>query len=434
MTKLSQIKKKMGEFLVLKDDFIFEVIFGTIINNGLLDNTNPIWLLVVGVSSGGKTSLVAPFSGINIQGKRGVRFCDDCNEKSFLSGFKIRNPVTQKMEQVSMLHEMDRDGHKNMIFSDFSSILSKNPLVKNEILTQFRLINDGDMSKYTGTGAVKPWKGRQGFLGCGTASVYRELETAKAVGERFTYYWLDQPSHEEIIQKQFESVHSSKEITAIMQPFYNDYYNGVWDFLQSVGMPETPLTSEQEKRVQDAVIFCVKGKVTVDQDFRTGRIIGMPNEISVGRDNKSTHNILKAVHLMDAYEKGDRNIPIDDSRIAMIEKISFSAITRERRKILEILASTQDKLSGTQVGNRNGLGLDNQSIQRFLTPLHAVGLIQKDESSNPHKFFIHKDKEKTREFILRASKGVREPEQTSFDVAEVEEEGEPWGLGRADDS
>src|SRR3990167_10800689 len=127
MTKLKDILDEFSKYIVIKDPEILRMIFAAMVGNSIIDS-DPIWLLIVAPSSGGKTTLLAPL--VNIPH---VHFCDDLSEKSLLSGFKGK-------KETSLLKII---GSGHMVVSDLTSILLKNPVVKGEILSMLKLVYDG---------------------------------------------------------------------------------------------------------------------------------------------------------------------------------------------------------------------------------------------------------------------------------------------------
>lgn len=403
--KLSDIKTAFDDYLIIKDKWVVDIILATVIGNSLLDR-DPIWTMIVAPSSGGKTSILAPCVSLE-----NVTFVDDVTEKSFLSGYKAGG------KDPSLLKKIGTNGI--MAFSDFTSILAKDPGSRGEILTQFKLIYDGSLSKHTGTGGAE-WKGKVGFIGAATPDVYSMLEGARSLGERFAYYWVDQPSDSEIVAKQRTVNISSKEITAVMSVMYLEYCIAVREFRDEHGLPEFSMTEEQRDRIRRAAMFCVNGKATVHTNFKSGKVDQIPNKAGVGRDNKMFDGLLHATQLMDAYEANDPEMVVTDDRIAMVEKCAYSSITRERRKILEILAEHDSAMTPSDIGAQEGLGLEKASVEMYLHPLHAVGLIKKDTSiKNSHRWKISDDE--TKEFIKKVSKNVRE----TFQVPGIDLSSEP---------
>lgn len=402
--KLKDIENEFDKYIARKDPWVLSLIMATLVGNALI-NRDPIWSMIVAPSSGGKTTFIAPATGVSY-----VYFIDDMTEKTLLSGYKVKG------KEVSLLTTI---GSGIMAFSDFTSILSKNPNSRGEILTQLKLVYDQKVTKYTGTGSSK-WEGKIGFLGAATPDIYYHLESGRSMGERFLYYWLEQPTDEEIAAKQQGVKISANEITKLMAPMYGEYCQSVREWIGEHGLPDLSITKEQRERIWRAAIFCVNGKATVHTNYKTGKVDQIPNKAGVGRDSKMFDALLHALQIMDAMEAGDPKKPVSDERIEMIEKCAYSSINRERRKILEILGESATPMSGSQIGASKGLGLEKESVEIYLAPLHAVGLISK-KAGNPHTWFI--EDAKIREFVRKVSKRVKDatPERGNV-IGEVSDE------------
>jgi hypothetical protein len=303
-----------------------------------------------------------------------------------------------------------------LVFSDFTSILSKNPMSSAEILGQLRLVYDGTFIKQTGVGKIE-WKGKMGVLAASTPDVYHKLEEARSMGERFGYYIMEQPNDEEIALKQEEVNMSSKDISLAMQPFYREYFVGIKAFKEKHGVLPLTMTTEQKRRLRKATQLSVLGKATVHLNKKSGKVDQIPNKAGVGRDNKMAEASLHAFQLMDAYENDNPALPLQDERIELIEKMTYSSLSRERRKVLEILAHAYTDISASKIGTERGLGLDKDSVELYLTPLHAVGLIKKVVAGSMHTWRIA-DKA-TKEFVLRVSAGLDDDIPQSTDEEDI---------------
>lgn len=391
--KLAQLKDEFSKYIVLRDPWVLDMIIGTVIGNSLIER-DPIWTMVVAPSSGGKSTLLAPLSGLGF-----VHFIDDMTEKTLISGYKLKG------KDMSLLSAIGSKGV--MAFSDFTSILSKNPLSRGEILTQLKLVYDGKLTKFTGTGKGA-WDGKIGFIGAATPDIYTMLESSRSMGERFVYYWMEQPTDGEIADKQKEVKLSAKNISLLMEEHYKDYCRGVSQWVEKHGVPELQVTDEQRARIRKAVIFCVNGKATVHTDIRTGFVDQIPNKAGIGRDNKMFDALMLIMQIMDAYETDNPDMVVSDERVSMIEKCAYSSITREKRKLLEILANApQSGLNATEIGASEGLGLSKKPVERLMDPLHAVGLVRKVIAGRTdHRWVLGNDND--RDFILSVSKNVTE--------------------------
>lgn len=401
MTKLADIKTEFEKYFVVKDPWAIEVILATLIGNMCIDR-DPLWLMMIGASSGGKTTLLAPCYTI-----RNVHFLDDLTEKTLLSGYKIKG------KEASFLRKV---GSGVLCFSDFTSILAKGKDQRGEILTQLKLVYDGKLTKETGTGSIS-WTGKIGAVCASTPDVYTYLENSRSMGERFLYYWLEQPTNEEIMEKQGTHTLSARDMTEALQELYKDYFENVEAFQEEHNI-KLSLNKEQRERVKAAAIFCVNGKATIHTDFKTGRPDAIPNISGVGRDAKIFDTLLHSLQLMNCYEHDNQGLMVEDWMVDVVEKCAYSSINRERRKILEILANDGQPMTTSEIGASEGLGLEKDMVLQYLAPLHAVGIIRKLTATGTHKWKIEDDR--ISDFVLKVSHSV--VDRSPVKAIEVENE------------
>lgn len=395
--KIADIVKEFEKYIVIKDEWGVRLILATLLGNALI-RRDPLWLILVAPSSGGKSTLLAPAAAVP-----SVFFLDDLTEKTFLSGYKIKGKEASLLKLI---------GSGVMCFSDFTTILAKNPMSRGEILSQLRLVYDGTFSKRTGVGEVS-WKGKMGCIAAATPDVYQILEQSRSMGERFIYYTLDQPTDQEIVHKQEEVKMSSKEITEEIMPMYREYCEEVNKFVKENGMPDLSMTKDQQERVHRAAIFCVSAKATVHLDFKTNQPDSLVSRPGVGRDRKMFNTLLHSLQVMKAYETNDINATVDDDMIRLVEKCAYASVSRERRKVLEILTKYKEPMGGTQIGATDGFGLPKEAVDKYLFALHAVGLIDRNTEIKPYTWTI--ESEETKDFI----RGVADITTTDNEVSDA---------------
>lgn len=393
--KLNIIKKNWEKYLIIVDEWPVDMILATIVGNAFIPG-NSLWVILVAQSSGGKTTLLRPIESIP-----SVYFLDDLTENTFISGYRLKGKETSLLKII---------GNGVMAFSDFTTILSKNPVSRGEILSQMRVIADGNMKKMTGQGSLPAWKGKIGMIGACTPSIYFHLEQGKSMGERFIYYWIDQPTDEQIAQKQSECYISAIDMQNVMAPMYLEYCLDMRNWIDQNGLPEFKLTQEQRLRINRASIFCVKAKATVHTNFKTGKVDQIPDQAGVGRDNGNFNTLLHTFQLMDCFENDDINTPISEDRIRLIEKCAYSSINRERRKILEILAVANTPLSTSKIGTLHDLNLEKEAVEMYLNPLYAVGIIKKHVDGN-RGFRWSIEDEEVKKFIKSVAKNLPDEEK-----------------------
>ena len=378
MTKLRDVIAEFDKYIILKNaESTLKVVMGNIVSNILIKG-NPVWTNLIAPSSGGKTTLLAPLGGMSV-----CFMLNDLTDKTLMSGYKVGG------KEYSVLKLAN---NRVIIIPDFTTILSKNPQLRGEILGQLRQVYDGEFIKYTGTGKIM-WKGKIGMLlGC-TPAIYRELEGARAMGERFNYYNMEVPTDEEVANKIAQVRMSADEITELVAPVYIDYFDKMADWAEKNNYDGTilNLTKEQEDRIKFAAKFCVSAKATVSTDFKTGKGDSMPSKAGLGRDYNAFLQSIRGWVMMDAWERDDPTYhEVSELCIILVEREAYSSLSRERRKILEILSMTDEKLSASEIGTREGFGLEKESVEKYLAPLYAIGIIQKipGKSGQANRWYI----------------------------------------------
>ena len=79
--KLNELKQKIQTVQYFEDTSIIDVTIASIVCN-FLQLEDPVWLLIIGASSGGKSQIIRPVSMTNPL----IHRIDDVTENTFLSG------------------------------------------------------------------------------------------------------------------------------------------------------------------------------------------------------------------------------------------------------------------------------------------------------------------------------------------------------------
>ncbi len=137
---------------------------------------DPIWLILIGPSSSGKSQVLRPLS---LTDNKFLHRVDDLTENTFLSAMAGADK--------SLLTKIGK--HGMIVISDLTVLFSKSSEARSTILSQFRMIYDGEMTKHAGN-LPEPlkWEGYVGILAGSTPSIYVNFEEVADMGERFIYY------------------------------------------------------------------------------------------------------------------------------------------------------------------------------------------------------------------------------------------------------
>lgn len=168
------------------------VVLGTVAANMMMGM--PVWVMLVGSSSSGKTLLLEMLGGLCPDEKLAVK---DAEKRVHIVG-AIKSPsallsgVAKKDQGKGATGGLLRQvGARGMIvMTDFTGMLTlpREPL--HEMIGALRYVFDGRYSRPLGTegGRVLEWKGRVGFLGASTPAIDRHSGLIGEMGERWVYY------------------------------------------------------------------------------------------------------------------------------------------------------------------------------------------------------------------------------------------------------
>ncbi|MDK2742420.1 MAG: hypothetical protein NDI90_05855 [Nitrospira sp. BO4] len=136
----------------------------------------PIWLLIAGAPSSGKTEGV-----LLLKGAPNVTYLDAMTENSFVSGYIDKKTGQGPAQQL--LTDLDE---KCLIVKDLTTIFSMRDDRVRKILGDFQSIYDGEYAKATGTLGLKSFQSTFGMMACITPLALHKHHTYMSmVGGRF---------------------------------------------------------------------------------------------------------------------------------------------------------------------------------------------------------------------------------------------------------
>lgn len=212
--KLSQIKELYNQTYFMIDDMVLDLILAVTLGGKMPGD--PIWLMIIGGSSSGKSEL------INIVGEvKFVHQISNLTENAFLSG------AGRQGDDNSLLHQIGTTGV--IVMKDFTSILSMRDDKKDMILGQMREIFDGYITKKTGNRKeVDEWRGKLNFIGGVTDTIYSKTEKSSAMGPRFINYVMpafDREQRLKMLKAASKNTNDIKDKRAIIQVMVRDFIN-----------------------------------------------------------------------------------------------------------------------------------------------------------------------------------------------------------------
>jgi hypothetical protein len=177
--RLVQIHETLGRFCSsphIHD--VIELVLAVTVSRRFTIGTHPcpLWLLVVGGPSSGKTDSIMP-----LKGHESVYFVDNVTENSFLSGYVERGKGVEKQ----FLDELDG---KTWVVKELTALLSMHDDKVRKVLGDLTAIYDGEYSKQTGTRGLLQSKSRFSMVACITPKCIRDHQRyMDQIGPRFLF-------------------------------------------------------------------------------------------------------------------------------------------------------------------------------------------------------------------------------------------------------
>jgi len=374
--KIKELKNKIQEYQYFEDTNIIDVSVASVIATRLQIG-DPVWLIVIGASSGGKSQILRP---ISLTDSKFLHRIDDLTESTFLSGAK-----TKVGDNPSLL---SRIGTKGMlVISDLTVLFSKNAETRSTIMSQFRMLYDGEMVKYTGNSSTPiSWKGYLGILAGSTPSIYNSFEEVADMGERFIYYRMQEYDPAKATVLAMNRKLYGKELDNKLAEFYSDYIKEV---VLSYDNEPIELSEETQDRILQIAQFAEKVRTPVKTDWKGEIVTKIPISAMPMRVALQLTTIAKALMIIRNYEEED----FGTRDLDIIDHCGWSLANEEKRACLKQLAQIGYSVYATTQFIADKIGLATAVVGNILQNLASVGILERSGDSGSLKWRIKKESE-----------------------------------------
>jgi hypothetical protein len=217
----------------LTDPGIVYLVLATVAANRLPGD--PLWVLIVGPPSSGKTEALGALSDLPE-----YHAVSTFTEAGLLSG----SPSRDGTATGGLLRQMGERGL--IVASDFGTLLNEHGSTRNRIFACLREIFDGLFVRRLGTGGGQTfaWKGHAGFLGACTEAIDTPTVDLGLLGERFSYYRMPAVTSGD----EFMACVVTEENAGHQPEIRAERARAVASFFSNLDMPdELPPISEEEQ-------------------------------------------------------------------------------------------------------------------------------------------------------------------------------------------
>ena len=374
--ELSELKTKVREHQYMEDDTIIDASLAVMIANRL-QLSDPVWLVIVGASSGGKSQMLRPLA---MTDSKFIHRVDDVTENTFLSAAKLGKNEDGTERNPSLLLRIGALGM--IVISDLTVIFSKNNEARTTILSQLRMIYDGEMSKIAGNMEFPiKWRGYLGIMAGCTPSAYRFFEEASDMGERFICWRMKDFDSKMATKLALSTKLKSKEIDEQLSELYGNYIKET--VLRHTENESTLYISpEVVERLTEIATFAELIRTPVHTSHKTEEMDRLPVPAMPMRLAKQLAAIAKGLMIM-------RNRPLEESDYKILDWFAYSLANEEKRAILRTICNQSWGSSMTTRKIADAIGLNTAVTRNLLQNLASVNVLSRRSS-----YTIQGDQEK----------------------------------------
>lgn len=214
---LSDVVSVVRRWLYVDDLGALYAVLGAVAGN--LFASDPVWVLVIGPPSGGKTEILGAIVGLP-----NVHAVATLTEAGLLSGTPKREAANGS---GGLLRAMGRFGIA--LCKDFTSILALRPDARAPMLAALREIYDGAWTRQVGSdgGRELAWTGKVGLIGGCTPIIDVHHAVIASMGDRFLFYRLPETDRRKQVARSLLNTGSEAQMRAEIAEAVHGLFAGI---------------------------------------------------------------------------------------------------------------------------------------------------------------------------------------------------------------
>jgi len=361
----AELHNELSKYLYIEDHDQYDVILASIMAN-LLKLADPVWLTLIGISSGGKSQILRPFAMSN---PAVIHRVDDLTSNSLMSGIGGQDQTF--LSKVGT--------HGVICMDDLTVLFSKNSEQRGEILSQFRMLYDGRYSKITGSrGGEMLWEGYMGMISGSTPSIYRFFGEVADMGERFVNYRMKPMDRDKALEFIVNNPMSSRDMDQAISGVLQEYMTG----LMAVDYTDSPLLTLSDEVNSDlsaaAKWFCLL-RTPVHINERNEQVDEFPEPELPLRVMKQLVTLAKALQCV--YGR-----PLSPKDTNALLWVGYSLSNDKRKRYLRSMVALEYQGKKITTRNLSALtGLHQEIIKIGVSSLQALGIVELTDETEGSK-------------------------------------------------
>lgn len=362
---LAQIHGEVRNWLWVPNYWLLDALCATVLANRM--KGPPVWLLIIGPSGGGKSTLMDAICGVKNSYSIG-----DITSQTFVSGWSSsrRSAEGSFLSRISDFKDDDEvftcTNPKFVIMKDLGSLLDRRQDIRGEIMAQMRHIHDGHYEKAFGTGLYFKWKGKMVILAGCTDAWDKYHKANRVLGERFLLWREEKHFYREISGRSFEL--SSQEEAM------DKHLAEAMALLDDIPIDVTPDFRKSYEYLTFLCHWLTVLKRVAHRDY-TGKLEGIDGPDRTGRFAGAFAMLTKALMILHS-----QNDPLQPEIMIPLARIAASHVPPARLKALAGIP--EEGIKHTELAKRTKMHVSKQ--YRALQELCTIGILGKDTLKKYH--------------------------------------------------
>jgi hypothetical protein len=369
---LDTLHQELSKLMYIEDKNLVNVVMASIVSNSVQVG-DPVWLTIIGPSSGGKSQLIRPLAMAHGQY---IHRVDDLTANTLISGtLGVEDSLLGKIGEAGII-SMD----------DLTVLFSKNAEERAAILSQFRMLYDGHYSKSSGNRKeAMVWKGYLGMIAGSTPSIYRIFNEVADMGERFISYRMKPMNVDKAVDFVSEHPTTSKEMNESISSLIQQFLPPLLARAQAIPKPQ--LHQETLDAIKEAAKHFTLLRTPLHTDDRSGMVDEFPESEMPFRVMKQLNYLAVGMQ----YMQEDPTAPLAPEFIEALEWTAYSLANDKRRAYMRAVVALDFQRQKITARNVSSVcGLHNDIVTRGLSHLQALNIIElgREEQGRTREYAI----------------------------------------------
>lgn len=369
LTTIDDLKRIYGDVFIMSEENLMIVEVLVAIALSVHFDGDPIWLMIIGGSSSGKSELIGTLNKVKWN-----TAISTLTENTFLSGMKPTGG-----NETSLLLKIGKRGL--ITFKDYTSLLSMRSEKKEVIVAQMREIFDGSLVKMTGNGASVRWplsgKGKINFVLAVTPSIYTKEGESAGMGRRALYFVMPSQDEKEMCRRQRANANTIDEKREHIQDVFQEYVERMAS-QKPDDLPELdPILADE---LIDLSIFVTQARTPVERDFK--------GNLRLVHDKELAMRMYGQIEMLARVIQWMNNGVLSPDHHKLIFKMALDGIPRQRMDVIRVMSEyTRVKASGAAVV----LNMTTEWAMAQIEELNWLGCVKRTKSASRVDWYVLKE-------------------------------------------